>query len=183
MATKKRKFADGGGIEYMSPEDVKEAKMRKRATAAYDKAMPEPDTTFGKLRSSTDKARGTGRYASVRPEGFEEGVSRAKDAALAEGVRGAGNTLKGIAKSAANLPAPGLGAALGGPDDMAKGTDQMRSAYKAYRRASDSEDAAERELSAQNKRESRMASGGKVSSASRRGDGIAMRGKTRGKMI
>jgi len=34
----------------MSPEDVAEDKAAKKATEAYNKAMPEADTTFGKLK-------------------------------------------------------------------------------------------------------------------------------------
>ena len=36
--------------KYKSPEDVAEDKAAKKATDAYNKAMPEPDTTFGKLK-------------------------------------------------------------------------------------------------------------------------------------
>lgn len=46
---KKRKFSDGGDIEYKTPQDVADEKARKKAGKAYDAAMPEPDTTFGRL--------------------------------------------------------------------------------------------------------------------------------------
>jgi hypothetical protein len=36
-----------------TPEDVAEEKYSKKAGAAYDKAMPEADTTFGKLKGKT----------------------------------------------------------------------------------------------------------------------------------
>jgi hypothetical protein len=36
-----------------TPEDVAEEKYSKKAGAAYDKAMPEADTTFGKLKGKS----------------------------------------------------------------------------------------------------------------------------------
>jgi hypothetical protein len=50
MATKKRKFGDGGDIPDVSPEDVAERKRQQAYERAYNRAMPEPDTTFGKLK-------------------------------------------------------------------------------------------------------------------------------------
>jgi len=48
---KMRKFAEGGEMPDMdmSPEDVAEMKKRMAAERAYNKAMPEADTTTGKL--------------------------------------------------------------------------------------------------------------------------------------
>ena len=40
-------------LEDKSPEDVKEEKYLKKATEAYNKASPEPDTTFGELKGKT----------------------------------------------------------------------------------------------------------------------------------
>lgn len=176
---KKRKYASGGDIEYMTPEDVREAKRLAASTKAYNKAMPEADTTFGKLRSGVKSSRTPGRYDSVRPEGFEGSVRRMKDAAIGEGVRGAG----AMVKPAVMAAIPGVGAAAGSKD-AADAADRVRGAVRKYRDASEMEDSAERELSAQNRRESRgMKAGGKVGSASKRADGCAQRGKTRGKMI
>lgn len=54
---KQRKFAGGGETpEDMSPEDVAEMKKRLAATRAYDREMPEADTTFGNLGSSKPKS-------------------------------------------------------------------------------------------------------------------------------
>jgi hypothetical protein len=36
-------------MKYTTPEDVEEEKMSKKAEKAYNKAMPEADTTFGEL--------------------------------------------------------------------------------------------------------------------------------------
>ena len=55
---KKRKFADGGQMEDMSdvsPEDVAEMKKRMAAGRAYNKAMPEADTTTGDLNDRLTK--------------------------------------------------------------------------------------------------------------------------------
>ena len=176
MATKKRKFADGGDIEYMSPEDVKEAKMRKAAGKAYNKAMPEADTTFGKLKRGVASNRAPGRYDSVRPAGFEGAVHGMKDAAIGEGVRGVG----ALAKPAALSTIPG---GIAGAD-FQEPADRIRKAVGKYRDAAEMENAAERELSAQDRRESRgFKSGGSVGSASKRADGCAQRGKTKGRMI
>jgi hypothetical protein len=46
-------MADEYKIEDISPEDVAEKKYLKKAGAAYDKAMPEADTTFGKLKGKS----------------------------------------------------------------------------------------------------------------------------------
>lgn len=35
--------------KYMTPEDVEEEKMSKKAEKAYNKAMPEADTTYGDM--------------------------------------------------------------------------------------------------------------------------------------
>jgi hypothetical protein len=38
--------------KYTTPEDVAEDKASKKAGAAYDKAMPEPDTTFNRMKKT-----------------------------------------------------------------------------------------------------------------------------------
>lgn len=56
---KKRKFAEGGEApDDMSPEDVAEMKKRLAASKAYDRAMPEADTTTGKLAGARKPAGG-----------------------------------------------------------------------------------------------------------------------------
>jgi hypothetical protein len=53
-------------IEYKTPQDVADEKMRKKAGAAYDKAMPEPDTTTGDFDSYRKQKQGeiAGRKAA-----------------------------------------------------------------------------------------------------------------------
>jgi hypothetical protein len=59
--------------------------------------------------------------------------------------------------------------------------DPKRSNYYKYKNPEDAKEAYE-SLQAENEMRIGMKKGGKVSSASKRGDGIAQRGKTRGKM-
>jgi hypothetical protein len=112
------------------------------------------------------------KYESVRPRGFESDVQNEKDAAIGQGVRAAGK----LAKSGAISTVPG-GAVVADFNTPAK---ELRSAVRNYKAASAMEDAADRELDSQIKRETRgMKAGGTASS---RADGIAQRGKTRGKL-
>ena len=104
--------------KYMTPEDVEEEKMSKMAEKAYNKAMPEADTTFGKLEKE--------------PEG--RGFTRAEVDKIRAGEKFTSAETKG-------------GAALMYRNPMGK----------------------------------KMASGGMT--ASKRADGIAQKGKTRGKFV
>jgi hypothetical protein len=110
---KVKKYDGGGSIDYKTPEDVKEEKYLKKATNAYDKAMPEADTTFGKLKGKTASQNKFGAHSTQAPK---------FTSAETEG-----------------------GASL------------------MYRK--------------------RMKAGGSVSSASSRADGIAQRGKTKGRFV
>jgi hypothetical protein len=130
-----------------------------------------------------ERLRQPERYESVRPSGFEKRITSAKDEAIGEGVRGAGSVLKEAGKVAATLPMGGVGIMGVNLQDAETGVDNVKNAVKKYRRASTEQDTADREMEAQDRRESRgMKSGGSVGSASKRADGIAQRGKTRGKM-
>jgi|DEB19_MinimDraft_3_1074340.scaffolds.fasta_scaffold71852_2 hypothetical protein len=205
MKARKRKFADGGETDAMSPDDVAEMKARARNAEAYDKAMPEADTTYGKLRSGNRASSGrnippellaaiqknrpnlSSKYSSVRPAGFEEALSQGKSEAIKSGLGG----IKDVAKASVYGP---LGAALpSNADDLKQGMGKISDAANRYRALSEAEDAADRELSSQVRREARgmkkggeakgYAKGGSVGSASKRADGIAQRGKTRGTIV
>ena len=196
---KKRKFEGGGDIEDMTPQDVEDAKNRRKAGRAFDEAMPEPDTTFGKLKKSARSGgisgglagipdrRPPGRYDSIRSRGFEEGVDAEKSAAMKQGLSGVGQMAKQAAIAALSGP---LGALAADTHEGIRGGKKAMDAYEKFKEASGKKDAADREMASQMRRETRgvefkqggkvkMASGG---SASRRADGIAQRGKTRGKM-
>jgi hypothetical protein len=129
-------------------------------------------------------------YGSVRQEGFSKNLGRLRDMASDRTKDAAISIAKGTAKSAV-LPGVGTAAALG---DFSKGAREYEVGSRARDLANTLQSGADREMANQMKRESRgvketrenlgsaMSKGGKVSSASARADGIAQRGKTRGKM-
>ena len=146
-------------IEYKTPQDVADEKARKKAGAAYDKAMPEPDTTTGKLKGQSimDSVR---KYSPNQAAEVDEGDANTKkygeDASkdFKEGKYGSAamNTAKGLGSAASTmlLKAP------------------KAAAFAVRNRLVDGP---------------KKASGGMISSASKRADGIASRGKTRGTII
>jgi hypothetical protein len=176
-----KKYAPGG---YMTPEDVAEEKAAKMAATAYDKAMPDPDTTFSReLERLAARHRRPGRYDSIRPEGFESKIKSEKMDALKKGVSGAGQVAKQTALAA--IPG-GLGLLVADPLEGGRGAKKMRGAYDKYQASSEKQDAADREMADQVRRESRgveYKKGGKVSKASSRADGIAQKGKTKGRFV
>lgn len=168
---KKRKFASGGDIEYMSPEENETSEMQKIRSA---KKRLVPLVLQYKPRSV--------KYDSIRPKDFEENIKKQKREAVEEGIKG-GSKASSVLPALASVPMAGPAGVASQIDNIRSGAEQMKSAYRKYRDASESEDAAERELEAQNRREARgMKSGGFVS-ASKRADGCAQRGKTRGKIV
>jgi hypothetical protein len=181
---KKRKFAGGGDIEYKTPQDVADEKTREKAGKAYDRAMPNPYGGGISTAKIKEAMRQPGRYDSVRPTDFESKIKSAKDQAIGEGMRGAGSVLKEAGKVAATLPVGGMGIMSVNRQDAEGGVSDVKNAINKYRKASAEQDSADRELEAQDRRESRgMKSGGSVSSASRRADGIATKGKTKGRFV
>jgi hypothetical protein len=142
-------------------EDMSEEELTSKSGKAYDKAMPEADTTTGKLKSQSimDSIK------KYNPEGYENiraserKTQQAGDAAISE-------YKKGNYGSAAKEGIKGLGGAANtlmmvGPREAGKAV---------ANRIKDGE---------------KMASGGRVktSSASSRADGCCVKGKTRGKMV
>lgn len=114
---------------------------------------------------------------SVRERGFTNRMETEKKEAIDQGLKGAAKLATPLSVASALGPATAVA--------MPKGTfkepvDDIMSAADKYRGARNALQSADREMEAQDRRESRMAKGGKVSSASKRGDGIAQRGKTRG---
>ena len=119
---------------------------------------------------------------SVRERGFTNRMESEKKTALDQGLKGAKGLMEPLA--VASLPGSGPAAALAMPKGtFTKPIDDITSAADKYRGARNALQSADREMEAQDRRESRMAKGGKVSSASSRADGIAQRGKTKGTMI
>jgi len=155
-----------GDIEYKTPEDVAEEKARKRASKAYDQTMPEPDTTFGKMGSSESSKKPPVTKARKMANEMELGrtspmayklATNLSDTPLEE--RGAGHALQ----SGFGIP-------------LAMGVDMVT----APKRRSEEEMS---ELTREVARGNKYAKGGSVSSASRRADGIAVKGHTKGKYL
>ena len=135
-------------------------------------------------------------YDSVRPAGTRARLRAEKSGALKDAALGAAIAPASVAletamgRSGRESKSP-IGAGVehlaGTGDRLAKSTreaaDYIGSKIDTYKSARDDEKGIERELESQTKREARgMKKGGAVS-ASSRADGIAMRGKTRGKII
>jgi hypothetical protein len=148
--------------EKQAREEQADRKMRAASEKAYNKEMPEPDTTFGKL----------GRKAA--------GVVMAPAGALVGGaLLGTQPGSPGIIESA-KFGAKTMYHTLAGNKK------EDEEATKAYL------DAAKHSQSVKTKRNTgentnpagdTFKHGGKVSSASKRADGIATKGKTRGKFV
>jgi hypothetical protein len=162
-------------------DEVVDEKTRKKANEAYKNASeigphlrPKPKEPVPRgPRMEPPDPRG-----SVRDDGFTEEMEGEKKGALDQGLKGAKKLISPMAVASAMGPA----AAVAMPKGTFKGpVDDIMSAADKYRGARNALQSADREMEAQDRRESRMAKGGKVS-ASSRADGIAQRGKTRGKM-
>ena len=138
MATKKYRFAGGGKMEDVSPEDIAEMRAMERAGKAFDQTMPEADTTFGALKRAASLASSPDAMRTAL-------MSKPETATLVEGYRLGKAGLKKLMEEGKNRKI-----------NKGETTNPMGDAYKK---------------------------GGKVSSASKRADGIAQRGKTRGTMV
>ena len=148
--------------EKQAREEQADRKMRAAAEKTYNKEMPEPDTTFGKI----------GRKVA--------GAAMAPAGALVGGaLLGTQPGSPGIIESA-KFGAKTMYHTLAGNKK------EDEEATKAYL------DAAKRSQSVKTKRNTgentnpagdTFKHGGKVSSASKRADGIATKGKTRGKFV
>jgi hypothetical protein len=140
-------------------EDMSEDELYSKSGKAYNKAMPEADTTTGKLKGQSlmdtiEKynpgakesvavgERDTEKYGNAAIDEFKKGNY---GSAAKEGLKGLGSAAKTMA---VDVP---VEAARAGMNRLKYGE--------------------------------KLAKGGSVSSASRRADGIAQRGKTRGKVL
>jgi hypothetical protein len=117
--------------EKAAREEMLDAKMRERAGKAYDKAMPNPDTTFG------DLAYQFGKKPKITGQ----------------------NGMPDLSGPEATKRKPRITGQDGVPD---------LSSPELFKKKSKSAE---------------MKTGGSVSSASKRADGIAAKGKTKGTMI
>jgi hypothetical protein len=156
-------------------EDMSEEELSRKSGAAYDKAMPEADTTFGKL----DKKSSPSMLNAIKNRVRTLGLTSEDDEVKGDSPMAAAARAKAIDKY-----------------DMAAGTYSgpgtlISNAVRAVRGDLGTEAAARKEMGAKAareadaevKRETRGMKNGGIVSASKRADGIAQRGKTRGKMV
>ena len=171
------------------PARVADAPTGIQAGTRYVDRPRTPTPSNAKARSLVDQGRGVQLYKDVDKEAvLEAGLGLA---ALNPAVRGA--------KMAYTAARPAIGAAYRRLEKMSEDrpspsflrddesppylldtlTPKNQAASQAYRRAYDDRPGPMKKGGAVKK----MASGGKVSGASKRGDGIAQRGRTKGRFI
>ena len=145
--------------EKQAREEQADRKMRAAADKAYSKEMPEPDTTTGKLKGQSimDSVR---KYSPNQAAEVDEGDANTKR----YGETASKDFTEGKYGSAAFNAAKGFGSAA---DTMLLKAPKA-AAFAVRNRVVDG---------------AKKASGGMVSSASKRADGCATKGKTRGKFI
>lgn len=145
--------------EKQAREEQADRKMRAAADKSYNKEMPEPDTTTGKLKGQSimDSVR---KYSPNQAAEVDEGDANTKK----YGESASKDFTEGKYGSAAFNAAKGLGSAA---DTMLLKAPKA-AAFAIRNRVVDG---------------AKKASGGMVSSASKRADGCATKGKTRGKFV
>jgi hypothetical protein len=173
-----------GGKKPSNYDEVMDEKMRKKTNEAYKNASrigpylrpPEPKRGMPpRPKMEPPDPRG-----SVRDDGFTEEMEGEKKGALDQGLKGAKKLISPMAVASAMGPAAAVAMPKG---TFKKPVDDIMSAADKYRGARNALNSADREMEAQDRRESRMAKGGSVSSASKRADGCAQKGKTKGRMV
>ena len=150
-------------------QEMMDAKMRKKAGAAYDEAMPEADTTTGDFDSFRKQRQGeiAGRQATT------DAAKKARDDAKSKAVYD--QSVKKYEREKILNP-DGINKSLDkGLDNIG---DKVRSVGEFFgsNRMTSMDDKAQMKA---RKDVKGYKSGGSVSSASKRADGIAIRGKTR----
>jgi hypothetical protein len=155
-------------IDYKTPQDVADEKARAKADKAYNKSMPEPDTTTGKLKGQSimDTVR---KYSPNQAAEVDEGDANTKK----YGEAASKDFTEGKYGSAAFNAAKGFGSAA---DTMLLKAPKA-AAFAVRNRLVDGA------KKASGGKVQKYAAGGSVSSASKRADGCAVKGKTRGKFV
>ena len=157
-------------IEYKTPQDVADEKSRKKAGAAYDKAMPEPDTTTGNFDSFRKQKQGEIATRQAATDAAKQARDDAKSKAVYE------QSVRKYEREKMLNP-DGINKSLDkGLDTIG---DKVRSVGEFFgsNRMTSMDDKAQMKA---RKDVKGYAKGGMT--ASKRADGIAQRGKTRGKM-
>jgi hypothetical protein len=163
-------------IEYKTPQDVADEKARKKAGAAYDKAMPEPDTTTGNFEGYRKQKQGeiaerkAAREAAASAK--SEKISKAQyDKSVKDYERDL--ALDPPDKNPIGYKMRKFGDAVG---DKVRGVGEFFNINNMTSMDDKAKMQARKDVKG-------YANGGSVSSASKRADGIATRGKTRGTII
>jgi hypothetical protein len=145
--------------EKQAREEQADRKMRAASEKAYNKEMPEADTTTGKLKGQSimDSVR---KYSPNKAAEVDSGDANTKK----YGEAASKDFTEGKYGSAAFNAAKGLGSAA---DTMLLKAPKA-AAFAIRNRVVDGP---------------KKASGGMISSASKRADGCATKGKTRGKFV
>jgi hypothetical protein len=140
-------------------QEAQDEKDRIKAGKAYDNEMPEPDTTFGRL------SKKAGRALLAGPSGVLGGIML--------GLNPDGPDVIDAAKFGSKI-------ALAANK---KETDEAMREVEAATRRAQSVKRKPNTGETTNAMGDNYKKGGSVSSASKRADGIAQRGKTKGKML
>ena len=142
-------------------------KMRKAAEKAYNKEMPEPDTTFGNL----------GKKAAAATMAVPSGIAGATLLGLLPGSPGMVDSAKYGAKTMYHTV---MGDKKSNDEAEKEYMDSAKHAQSIKTKRNEGENTNAMGDTYKRGGKVKMSSGGMT--ASRRADGIAQRGKTRGKM-
>jgi len=162
-------------IDYKTPQDVADEKASKKAGKAYDTAMPEADTTTGDFDSYRKQKQGE----IAQRKADRDAAATAKSEKLSKAQYD--KSVKGYERDLALDPPDKnpigyklrkFGDTIG---DKVRGVGE----YFNINNMTSMDDKAQMKA---RKDVKGYAGGGSVSSASKRADGIATKGKTRGKM-
>ena len=148
--------------EKAAREEMADRKMRKAAEKAYNKEMPEPDTTFGNL----------GRKAAGAAMAVPAGVVGGAYLGLHPDGPGVVDSAKYGAKSMYHKIVGNKKAEDEAEKDFAASTKRAQSVQRQRSSGENTNPAGDT-----------YKKGGSVSSASKRADGCATKGKTKGTMI
>jgi hypothetical protein len=143
-------------------EDMSDAELSRLSGKAYDEAMPEADTTFGNLGRKALGAMAAPAGAIVG--GAYLGTQPGSPGVIDSAKYGAKGMYHAIAGSKKDLEA-----------DLQEYKDATKRAESVKTKRDEGETT--------NAMGDKYARGGSVSSASRRADGIATKGKTKGTMV
>jgi len=143
-------------------EDMSDAELSRLSGKAYDEAMPEPDTTFGKLGRKAAGAAMAPAGAIVSPATLG---TNPKGPSMLDAAKYGGKSMY-HAMTGNKKAAEEADKELKGDVDRAQSVKRQRDSGESTNPMGD-----------------KYKKGGSVSSASRRADGCATKGKTKGRFV